>query len=315
MKSLFLVISHTLLVATYLYAQPYDKLAFKGYGLYAEGVANKDTNCLKQAGGLLQKAANQKKSSGAIKETLLWDAAMIYGMAQDTANTFKALEMCLGAGLTDVDKVSTRPVFTYLKSEPKWERLIARFRNAERRYVLQLKNQRLRAELLQMWAEDQRLRFLLREKVRELKENWSAPELGQLYSEIRRTDSIHYERMQQVIAQSGWPKLSEVGNDGSFAAWALAQHSNIVAFQERCIKAMEPLLTLKEVNPIDYAHLVDRVMFNQKQKQVYGQAEPGYPIENEVELNDRRKKIGLIPMQEYAHLNGFEYKPGKEKEK
>lgn len=305
----------TLYCTNWVYSQSYDQLALQGYSLYGKGLANKDTNLLKQAGDLIVKAGTQVGGNVAVKEALLWDAAMIYGMAQDTSNTFKALEMCLAVGMTDAQKVSTRPVFDYLKTMHQWKALIGRFREAERTYVLQLKNQALRYELLQMWAEDQRLRFLLRDKVRELKENWGAPELAPLYSEIKRTDSSHYGRIQQIIAQSGWPKLTDVGKDGSFAVWSLVQHSNIVDFQEQCIKAMKPLLALNEVDPTNYANLVDRVQFNKKQKQLYGQAQAGYPIADETKLNKRRKKLGLIPMEEYAHLNGFEYKPENKVEK
>lgn len=309
MKTICFFIGIALFCTNWVYSQRYDQLAFQGYSLYGKGLANKDTSLLKQAGDLIGKAGIQIEGNVAVKEALLWDAAMIYGMAQDTARTLRALEMCLAAGMTDVQKVNTRPVFDYLKPTPEWNGLIDRFREAERQYVLQLRNQALRSELLQMWAEDQRLRFLLRDKVRQLNENWGAPELAPLYNEIKRTDSSHYGRIQQIIALGGWPKLTDVGKDGSFAAWSLVQHSNVVDFQERCIKAMEPLLKHGEVSPIDYANLVDRVRFNKKQKQLYGQAQAGYPIEDEAKLNKRRKKIGLIPIQEYAHLNGFEYKP------
>ena len=309
-NTIFLNICIAVCCTNCIYGQTYDELAFKGYSLYDKGLAGKDTNLLKQAGDMIRKAGTMVESNTAIKETLLWDAAMIYGMAQDTGNTLQALNMCIDGGMTDVQKVSTRPAFDYLKMKPEWNNLIARFREAESRYVLQLKNQVLRSELLQMWAEDQRLRFLLRNKVRELNENWSAPELGPLYRDIKRTDSSHYGRIQKVIAESGWPRLSDVGKDGSFAAWAIVQHSNIVDFQERCMKAMEPLLKSREVNPADYANLVDRVRFNKKQKQLYGQAQHNYPIEDEERLNDRRRKLGLVSMQEYAHLNGFEYQPG-----
>lgn len=292
---------------TPLYPQTFDERAYQGYLLYEKALNDNNTDELKESGKVLELASDMPDVSVEIKQSLLWDASMIYAMARDTVGTLDALELCLQAGMTDFEKVNTRPVFDYLKKHPTWKNLGNSFREAEKRYVAKLKNPSLRKELLQMWAEDQRVRFLLREKVTELNDNWGAPQLGPFYKAVEYTDSLHYKRVQFIIDEGGWPKISEVGKDGSFAAWAIVQHSNIIAFQETCVNAMESLIKHVEVNPTDYANLVDRVRFNKKEKQIYGQAAKGYPIEDEVNLDNRRKEIGLMPMTVYAHLNGFEY--------
>jgi hypothetical protein len=292
-------------IYSYSYAQTYDEIAYKAYMAYNKASATNDVKLYRQAGSLLIKAAGKMKAE---KETILWDAAMIYAMAKDTAQTFAALKACLAAGMTDVEKLTTRPVFDFIKSRREWTNLIYQFKAAEKIYIARLKDSTLRKELLLMWAEDQRVRFVLREKVRELKENWSAPELEPLYKEMKETDSVHFRRIRQIITENGWPKISMVGKDGSFAAWAIVQHSNLIDFQEACTQAIKPLLTIKEVNPADYANLVDRVRFNKKEKQLYGMVSFEYPIEDAVHIDERRKQIGLVPMTVYAHLNGFKYK-------
>ncbi len=294
------------------WAQTYDEVAYQGYLLYAKGLATKDVADFKRAGDLLREAAVLKKRE---TETILWDAAMIYASGKDTANTLAALEGCLSAGMIDVVKVKTRPLFDFVKQHPAWQPLIRRFEAAEQNYITRLKEPALRQELLTMWAVDQRDRFLLREKVATLNNNWGAPELKPYYQALDKHDSLHYVRIQEIVKQQGWPKISAVGKDGSFAAWAVVQHAKQVLFQKECINAMKLLLANKEVSPVEYAELVDRVQMNQKLKQVYGMAimkdseTPGfYPIEDEEHVDQRRKAIGLEPLAVAAHLSGFKYK-------
>lgn len=292
---------------TSLHSQTFDERAYQGYSLYEKALSNNVPDLLRESATILKTASGMSGVTAEIRQTLLWDASMIYAMAKDTANTLSALELCLQAGMTDYEQLNSRPFFDFLKILPAWERLGNDFREQEKRRVAKLTDPQLRKELLQMWAEDQRVRFLLRQKVRELDDNWGAPELAPFYKAVEYTDSLQNQRIRAIVGAGGWPGVSAVGKDGSFAAWAIVQHSNIIAFQEVCADAMKSLLELGEVNPVDYANLVDRIRFNKKDKQLYGQAEKGYPIEDEMNLDKRRKEIGLVPMSVYAHLNGFEY--------
>jgi hypothetical protein len=71
-----------------------------------------------------------------------------------------------------------------------------------------------------------------------------------------------------------------------------------------------------ESQAYDLAMLQDRVLMRQGKKQIYGSqvvfnktGEPVfYPIEDERNVNARRKKVGLEPLEEYAKFFGIEYK-------
>ena len=60
----------------------------------------------------------------------------------------------------------------------------------------------------------------------------------------------------------------------------------------------------------------DRILMNQGKKQIYGSQvvynkkgeQVFYPIEDEANVNIRRAKIGMQPIEEYAKLFGIEYK-------
>lgn len=66
----------------------------------------------------------------------------------------------------------------------------------------------------------------------------------------------------------------------------------------------------------DLAMLEDRILLRENKKQLYGSQvvpdqETGgwmfYPIEDEKNVNARRQKMGLPPMEEYAKYFGIDY--------
>jgi hypothetical protein len=72
---------------------------------------------------------------------------------------------------------------------------------------------------------------------------------------------------------------------------------------------------------MDLALLQDRILMRQGKKQLFGSqvvfnkdtgAPEFYPIEDEKNVNARRTKIGMEPLEEYAAHFGMDYKlPGE----
>lgn len=63
---------------------------------------------------------------------------------------------------------------------------------------------------------------------------------------------------------------------------------------------------------VNYARMIDRLLMNNSFPQIYGTQEVDescYGIKDEENVNDRRKKLGLSPLEEHAKKFGFEYKP------
>ena len=80
---------------------------------------------------------------------------------------------------------------------------------------------------------------------------------------------------------------------------------------------MQKSVDTGESRPSDFALLQDRVLMGQGKKQIYGSQvvfnkrgeQEFYPIVDEKNVNIRRKKAGLEPIEEYAKYFGIEYKP------
>lgn len=106
-------------------------------------------------------------------------------------------------------------------------------------------------------------------------------------------------RLQEIVAQNGWPTISKVGSEASNAAWRIAQHSPDPDFMDYCLSLM---LAAPEgdVDPIHIALLTDRTLTIKGQPQIYGtqyfgagdQTRP-FPIRNEAEAERLRAEIGM----------------------
>lgn len=132
-------------------------------------------------------------------------------------------------------------------------------------------------------------------------------------------DAKNTERMKVIVAQIGWPTVSRVGKESSSNAWLIVQHADLkVDFQEQCLALMKQQPD-GEVALRNIAMLEDRVRVNRKQPQLYGtqfrqiNGEHKYlPIEDESNVDERRKKMGMESLQE--NIAGMYEKYGKPKE-
>ncbi|TQV87186.1 DUF6624 domain-containing protein [Aliikangiella coralliicola] len=120
------------------------------------------------------------------------------------------------------------------------------------------------------------------------------------------SDNVLYEnteKLKKIIAKIGWPTKDKVGRDGANSAWAIVQHADHDRkFQRKILLMMKPFVETKEIEPSEYAYLYDRVhvpqRFGTQGKCLDNRWEPR-EIEDEENLEARRKKFGMEPMAEY----------------
>lgn len=122
-------------------------------------------------------------------------------------------------------------------------------------------------------------------------------------------DKIHVARLKILIAQYGWPRISETSERTSAAAVTLVNHAGFdLAFQRNVLALIEPLAQIREARPEDYARLYDRLATVDKRPQRYGTQgttckDGRYAIPADLEapetLDQRRAAVGLQPIAEY----------------
>lgn len=128
-------------------------------------------------------------------------------------------------------------------------------------------------------------------------------------------DSSNLARIEPLIAKYGWIGKSLLGGGYSSAIFYVVQHAELPA-QKKYLPLLRQSVEEGESDPYELAMLEDRVLMREGKKQIYGSqvvygktgAPEFYPIENEKEVNFRRQKVGLEPLEEYGKHFGIDYK-------
>jgi len=129
-------------------------------------------------------------------------------------------------------------------------------------------------------------------------------------------DSTNLIEIESMISKYGWPGESFVGAKGNNTVFLVIQHSDLKT-QEKYLPLLEQSVKNHESRASDLALLRDRILMRQNKKQIYGsqiirdEATGGwkfYSIEDEKNVNIRRKEMGLGPIEEYAKHFGIVYK-------
>lgn len=121
------------------------------------------------------------------------------------------------------------------------------------------------------------------------------------------TDLDNTQMLKTLVAEHGWPTISQVGSLASHKAWLLIQHADHdPAFQLQALRLMEPLAATGDVRPANYAYLYDRIMLKLTGRQRYatqvmcdGGKRVPRPLEDGIEADVERAKMKLGPLADY----------------
>jgi hypothetical protein len=154
--------------------------------------------------------------------------------------------------------------------------------DSRKSFVTMIDNLALRRELLNMASIDQALRGEMVRKGFDVHD-------GELESRMAATDAHNTTRVQEIIKRYRWPGPDLVGIDGTEAAFLIALSGQ------------------------SYALLLDRILVREGKPQVYGTQARDWrqwatnvptfePIEDEVNVDQRRAQVGLPPLSEYREF-------------
>lgn len=158
-------------------------------------------------------------------------------------------------------------------------------------------NQELHDELLAMKERDLRVR----ERLAADGALWKAGYHPEMEAVHRRNAA----RLAEILAESGWPGSSRVGDDGAEAAWLIVQHAiGEPALQRSCLVLLQAAVKAGEALGYQPAYLEDRIRVFEGRKQIYGtQIDNGrdgqpvpFAIEDPDNVDERRHAVGLKPI-------------------
>jgi hypothetical protein len=248
--------------------------------------------------------------------------ACSYALQGKKDSAFKYLDVYLNADTTT--KLDSRimplcePDLLSLKTDPRWEKLrsvIIGKVTTDNGLRYHLKDLGLAAEMWDMWAVDQAYYEELHIAQRQIGPVSTVANAISHYKELLNKANI--ERLEKIVSEKGWPKLSAVGRKASLAAFFVIQHSTVEK-QKLYVPMIEQLCKIGEADWESFALMTDRIRVYEKKQQVYGsqmiynnekkQFQP-YPIEDEKNLDKRRAAAGIMPMKEYCSYLNITYTP------
>lgn len=153
---------------------------------------------------------------------------------------------------------------------------------------------------------------------------WSSPELDSLWKLQNVIDKNNIVKLERIIIEHGFPGRSQVGENGSRAAFLILQHS-ADSIMDKYYDMVVAAGKNGDLAMSRVAMFQDRVLMHRGEKQIYGtqirserltnphtgetyDSAYVWPIENPAEVNKRRLSVGLnIPIEEYAAGFGVDY--------
>jgi hypothetical protein len=174
-----------------------------------------------------------------------------------------------------------------------------------------IKNLALKNKIDSMFYEDQLWR---KEYIKIIKKEHSDYTTETVEKKWRIADSINEAKAKVIINKYGYPGYDLVG-ETSDNFWAIIQHCDDDApFQERVLLLLKKEVDKNNASKKNYAYLVDRILLNKHQKQLYGtqlqrDSKTGkfspFPLKYPKLVNKLRKQIGLGPLEEYIKTFGI----------
>lgn len=127
----------------------------------------------------------------------------------------------------------------------------------------------------------------------------------------RAVDTDNTRWLAALVAERGWPRISDVGLEAAHVAWLVAQHADADPVQQRMFLAwMRDAVADGEARPADLAYLEYRCRRNADQLQLYGtqlvltgdrELVPA-PLAEPETVDERRAAVGLGPLADYLEL-------------
>lgn len=257
--------------------------------------------------GELYDALAAQETEAPRQAAALYNGACCFARDGKADRAFALLDRSIDKGLKNVAHTSQDEDLASLHTDPRWTASIAKIERNVKAWEATLGDAALRRELLALVAEDQQAR-------RSMFANGAQPtpeQIEQLAAIDRKTTAT----MKAAIAKHGWPGRKLIGADGENAAWLLVQHADAdVAFQKECLALLEKSVAAGDADPQHHAYLYDRVAVAEHRPQRYGtqfmDGKP-QPIEDEANVDARRKAVGLGTMAEYKQQMEAMYGPAK----
>lgn len=238
-----------------------------------------------------------------------YQQAQAAAQKQDYKAALRFLEQAVKQGFFSAEDLQNDDDLSSLNQQPEWNKLLAQARTKQQRHEARF-NQHLVTLLRKIRQQDQQYRVEGRRAERQFGPD--SPQARAASAKEAKMDAQLIRQVDSLIAQHGYPGKSLVGEYLKTTAFLVIQHSP----DEKYLSLLTATADKGELPWSSLALLIDRLKTEKSEKQVYGSQshiwpdgrKQLYPIEDEHNVNIRRAKIGMEPLEQYLQRYDITYR-------
>lgn len=237
----------------------------------------------------------------------LYKVSRIWGLKKNKDSCLKYLSSAVENFYYNYIKLKEDSAFNMINDSPQFSRIISMAKENKEKFQPNLNLQW--SNLLEVvYIEDQKrisLNFGIPENVARLKE----------------IDSRNTGIVTSFIDEHGWLGKDVIGNTGNEALFLVIQHASH-DIRKKYFPILKQAVSEKKASLQQLALMEDRLLIEDRGYQIYGtqleldttsKTYKVLPIKDEEHVNERRKKIGMEPLEDYLKIYNIEYFPPKNK--
>ncbi len=171
-------------------------------------------------------------------------------------------------------------------------------------------NPSLQLEIIKMYVDDQASRGNI---LSDIIKKYAIDSSAILVEGGMNIDKKNRNRLKEIIDEYGFPTRSLVGTKAMEGVFIIIQHADRdPGWQRSQLPAIEKAVKNGDMNGQSYTYLYDRIQINAGEKQRYGTQFSNVDpinkvvtladIEDMETLNDRRREVGMMPIEMYKRI-------------
>lgn len=275
--------------------EDYNKLIAEARELYEAGD-------YEHSGMKFSEAFEVYKSSDSVKHH--YKAAQAWALANKNDRAFEQLFDISGEGkYRDLLGIARDSAFYSLRTDDRF--LIILERVGENKKKEEVGYSEITSLLEIIHRDDQ----IYRQELGEIQEKYGpdSEEIRTQWEVINKQDSINLVKVKKILGQHGWLGWDEIGRRANSAIFLVIQHADLET-QEEFLPMLREAVERGDAMASDLALMEDRIALRQGKKQIYGSQiglnrETGEyylsPLQDPDNVNKRRAKVGLEPLEDY----------------
>lgn len=243
--------------------------------------------------------------------THYYNTACSWALSGNSEKAFEYLMLSIQKGQKNKEWMKTDKDLLSLRDLPKWEDVLDMVQLNIDDYEKDF-DKPLQKKIEKIRVKDQILRQLYKEA--EEKFGRDSEYMNTFWEMMREQDSINEHQVLEIIDTRGWVGKSLVGSKANSTLWLVIQHAPIET-QEKYLPLLKESVKKGESSGRNLALLEDRILMRNNKPQIYGsqvkrdESGKGYfhEIKDAEYVNQRRKGIGLGPIEAYAKRMGVNW--------